>query len=171
MSIQDSDDDYQDLVQSEETDNTTENVPNGPRVNANGVKVRGGDKCWKEIKIFSTADEFKNSEICNILFKDFSRRKTRDFKYAEVEEYTCKHSRRTGFLPRPWTVRVIFLSDNSKVVVESVDGVNNHKHEEDPDFVEEASTNYRWTNDMEEVIKNGIMNHKKPNVIKRDLKD
>ena len=66
---------------------------------------------------------------------------------------------------------MIFLSDNSKVVVESVDGVTNHKHEEDPDFVEEASTNYRWTNDMEEVIKNGIMNHKKPNVIKRDLKD
>ena len=60
-----------------------------------------------------------------------------------MEEYTCKHSRRTGFLPCPWTVRVIFLSDNSKVVVESVDGVNNHKHEEDPDFVEEASTNYR----------------------------
>ena len=71
MSIQDSDDDYQDLVQNEETDNTTENVPNGHRVNANGVKVRGGDKCWKEIKIFSTADDFKNSEICNILFKDF----------------------------------------------------------------------------------------------------
>ena len=36
-----------------------------------------------------TADMFKNSEICNVLLKDFSRRKTRDFKYAEVEEYTC----------------------------------------------------------------------------------
>ena len=36
-----------------------------------------------------TADEFKNSEICNVRFKDFSRRKTIDFKYAEVEEYTC----------------------------------------------------------------------------------
>ena len=77
----------------------------------------------------------------------------------------------TGFLPCPWTVRVIFLSDNSKVVVESVDGVDNHKHEEDPDFVEEASTNKRWTNDMEEVIKNVIIHHTKPNAIKRDLKD
>ena len=68
---------------------------------------------------------------------------------------------------------MIFLSDKSKMVVERVDGVDNHnhKHKEDPDFVEEASTNYKWTNDMEEVFKNRIMNHKKPNVIKRDLKE
>ena len=45
--------------------------------------------------------------------------------------------------------------------VERVDGVDNHKHKEDHDFVEEASTNYKWTNDMEEVFKNRIINHKK----------
>ena len=42
---------------------TPKNAPNGPRVNANGVKVRGGDKCWKEIKIFSTADEFNKKTL------------------------------------------------------------------------------------------------------------
>ena len=110
MSTHDSDDVYQDLVQSDDIDDTAENVPKGPRVNENGVKVRGSDKCWKEIKLFASADEFKNSEICNVLFKDFSRRKTSDFKYAEVEEYTCKHSRRTGFLPCPWTLRMILYS-------------------------------------------------------------
>ena len=50
MSIHNSNDDYQDLLKSEEIDVTTENIPNGPRVNENGAKVRGGDKCWKEIK-------------------------------------------------------------------------------------------------------------------------
>ena len=53
MSTHDSDDNYQDLVQSEDIDDTAENVPKGPSVNENGVKVRGSDKCWKEIKLFS----------------------------------------------------------------------------------------------------------------------
>ena len=49
MSIHESDDDYQDHVQSEEIANTTENVSNCPRANENGVKVRGGDNCSKEM--------------------------------------------------------------------------------------------------------------------------
>ena len=57
------------------------------------------------------------------------------------------------------------------MVVERVDGVDNHnhKHKEDPDFVEEASTNYKWTNDMEEVFKNRIMNHKKAECYQKRL--
>ena len=88
-----------------------------------------------------------------------------------MEEYSCKHSRRAGFLPCPWAIRVLFLCDSSKVVIESVDGVDCHKHDEDPDYVEESATNFKWTDEMEEIVKNGILNHKKPNWIKRDLKD
>ena len=70
MSDHDSDDDYQDLVPPEENDDATENVNTGPKVNAKGIKVRGVEKTWKELKVFSTAELFRNSEIHSVLVKD-----------------------------------------------------------------------------------------------------
>ena len=174
MSEPDSDSDYQDVVDTtnDEQQVDTDSVSVGPRTNSNGIIVRRQDKSWRELRRFPNAFEFRKSDIFNLLEKDFTKRKTRDFKYADVEEYACKFSRRTGFLPCPWNLRVLFLSHNSEVVVESIEGIDNHTHEEDPNFIEEASNNFRWSDDMEKVIEENLKTHNtKPNWIKRALKE
>ena len=53
--------------------------------------------------------------------------------------------------------------------METIEGVDNHEHQEDPDFVEEASNNFRWSEEMTDIVEENI--HYKPNVILRKLKN
>ena len=103
-SINDSDSDFSDI--GEDIDNEEVNLDSGPRLNKNGIKVRGADKSWVESHRFGTANDFKESEIAQRLDKEFSMRKTREYDYADVLEYECKFSRRVGFLPCPWKMKV-----------------------------------------------------------------
>ena len=135
MSELDSDSDYQDVVDTTDDDDKIDTDSVGPRTNSNGIRVRGRDKSLREWRRFPNAFDFKKSDIFTLLEKEFSQRKTRDFKYADVEEYACKFSRITGFLPCPWNMRVVFLSHTSEVVVERIEGIEDHSHEEDPNFV------------------------------------
>ena len=81
----DSDSDYVDLA--DELVNDGENIVSSAttRINANGLKVRGGDRSWIEIRRFSNATGFKESELCKQLEKEVSKRKTREYEYADVK--------------------------------------------------------------------------------------
>ena len=56
-----------------------------------------------------------------------------------------------------------------EVTVEAVEDVE-HIHQEDPDFVKNSSKYFRWSTDMTKIVMEGVVNHAKPNVIKRNLK-
>ena len=142
----------------------------GPRLNKNGIKIRGPDKSWDEIYRFKTASEYKSSDICKRLKDEFSNRKTREYDYGDVHEYECKFTRRKGYLPCPWKMKVTFFSDNSEVTVEAVEGATDHVHEEDTDFVENSSKNFRWTDEMTKYVTEGIQNNHRPNFILRKMK-
>ena len=55
--------------------------------------------------------------------------------------------------------------------MESLEDVTDHSHEEDPEYVNNPSNNYRWTPEMNKIVIEGVTNHAKPNVIKRNLKN
>ena len=104
--MDDSDSDYSDIGENVEGEEDV--LCEAPRVNKNGITVRGPDKSWVETHRFGNADDFKNSEIAKKLDKEFCKRKTREYDYADVQEYECKFSRRVGFLPCPWKMKVYF---------------------------------------------------------------
>ena len=90
--------------------------------------IRGPDKSWEEIEQFEEVGTFKDSEIFTTIKREFTKRKSCEYEYADVIEYSCKFARRTGFLPCPWTLRVLYPSHNREVRVESVGGVESHEH-------------------------------------------
>ena len=54
--------------------------------------------------------------------------------------------------------------------VESLEDVSGHSHEEDLEIVGKKSINFRWPEEATKIIMEGVQNHAKPNVIKRNLK-
>ena len=82
-----------DIGENEETNEAT------GRVNTNGVKVRGPDLSWIEVKRFPNVSEFSKSEYPEKFKSEFSLRKKREYDWADVYEYDCKFKRRIGFLP------------------------------------------------------------------------
>ena len=64
---------------------------------------------------------------------------------------------------------MLYPSHNREVRVESVGGVESHEHREDPDHIEEESSNFRWSEEMTRIVEDNI--HLKPNIILRKLKD
>ena len=166
--MNDSDSDYEDLGENVPNEDTGRTGIGNQKRNVNGKTIRGPDKCWIELQKFENSEAFKCSDLFKKIETDFTKRKTREYVYADVLEYSCKFTRRTGFLPCPWTLRVVYPSHNTEVVVETIEGVDNHDHQEDPDFVEEASHNFRWSDEMTDLVEENI--HYKPNVILRKLK-
>ena len=65
--MDESDSDFSDLG---ELDSDVDEVP-APRLNKNGVKIRGPDKSWEEVQRFKTASEYKHSDICKRLKEEF----------------------------------------------------------------------------------------------------
>ena len=56
----DSDSDFSDI--GEDVENDEINLDRAPRLNKNGIKVRGADKSWVEIHRFDIAKDFKESQ-------------------------------------------------------------------------------------------------------------
>ena len=164
-----SDSDYEDLGEIVLNEDNGRNETGKQKKKANGKVIRGPDKCWIELLKFDDIEAFKGSDLFKNIEEEFTKRKTREYGYADVLEYSCKFTRRTGFLPCPWILRVVFPSHNTEVIVETIEGVDNHDHKEDPDFVEEASSNFRWSEEMSSIVEENI--HYMPNVILRKLKN
>ena len=104
--MSDSDSDYCDLGEEVEVGVGEDATTDAPRVNKNGVKVRGPDKCWVETHRLANAPDFKASDIAKQLETEFSNRKSRENEYADVFEFECKYKRRVGFLPCPMKIKV-----------------------------------------------------------------
>ena len=83
--------------------------------------------------------------------------------------YECKYTRKVGFKPCPLKMRISFLSHNSQVIVERLEEVGEHVHEEDEESCGQPSSNYRWTEEMTKIISEHI--YEKPNRILRRLKE
>ena len=78
-----------------------------------------------------------------ICLEEFSNRKTSEYYYGDVHEFEFKFTRRKGYLPCPWKMKVTFFKDNSEVTVVGVEGATDYVNEEYTDFVEFFSKNYR----------------------------
>ena len=139
------------------------------RVNKNGVKVRGKDIAWVEIHRFVNAKDYKESDIARKVEKEFTARKQKEYSYADVKMYHCRFSRKVGYLPCPWQIKLSFLSHCSAVTVETVDGIDEHKHEEDPQYEADPGAVFKWTEEMTKIVEDCVRNNQKPNVVKRNL--
>ena len=165
-----SDSDYSDAeeIELEESENF---VARDIRVNGQGQTVRGKDVDWVEVKRVATAKEYVDSDIGKKIVEEFTSRKSREFDYADVKIYHCRYSRRVGFKPCPWMFKVSFLTRCSDVIVETNDGLMDHLHDEDPEYELNPGAVFKWTEEMNKIIEEGVVNHAKPNVIKRNLNE
>lgn len=104
----DSDSEFSDAGEDVCNDNIAHNDDKQSRLNKNGVRVRGPDLSWIELQKFPNSNEYKNSDIAKKLEEEFSCRRKREFDYADVLDFECKHKRKVGFLPCPWKFKVCF---------------------------------------------------------------
>ena len=65
--------------------------------------------------------------------------------------------------------KVSFLTRCSDVIVETNDGLMDHLLDEDPEYELNPGAVFKWTEEMNKIIEEGVVNHAKPNVIKRNL--
>ena len=99
--MSDSDSDFSDAGEGQD------NVKKKTKVNAKGQKIRGEAQSWMEIFRFPNSQDFKDSDIGKKLETEFSRRKFREFEFADVAEYECKSSRRVGIIPCTFKIKVM----------------------------------------------------------------
>ena len=99
--MEDSDSDFSDAREGQDL------IKRKTKLNAKGQKVRGEAQAWMEIFRFPNSQEFKDSDIAEKIEKEFSRRKFREFEFADVAEYECKFRRRVGIIPCPYKLKVI----------------------------------------------------------------
>ena len=162
------DDDFEDVGAPRSEEEAC--VERGSAINPAGKVVRGKDIVWCDVEQFENVDAFKNSEVFKDLKENFSLRRSREPEYADTEHYTCKYSRKVGFLCCPLQYKVSYLSTCDTVIVQSPQGCATHKHEEDPDFVWEGK-NFRWTTQQTNIVFLGVKNEAKPRVILRNLRE
>ena len=160
----DNDSDYSDAEDEVELENI---VARDKQVNKDGISFRGKDVNWVEVYRFATHE----SEIGKKIADEFTVRKDREFEYADVKIHHCKFSRRVGFKPCPWNFKVSFLAHSSDVVVETNDGLEHHIHEVDEEYNQNPGAVFKWTDEMNKIIKNSEMNHNKPNKTLRLLNE
>lgn len=139
-----------------------------PQINPDSNRLRGSNIDWTELQAFENIQTFEASDVFNELETQFSKSRSRENRYGDVSFYRCKYSRKVGFIPCPYKLRVIFPADQSGVVVQGIEGVNNHEHREDPDLVDDGH-NYRWSDVMTRVVLEGLQANKRPDRIMKDL--
>merc|ERR1712237_145529 len=99
MSESDSDSDYQDVGAEAIANGNIEERRVGGRINDDGIRVRGKDVNWFEVEKFENVEDFNESVIKKDLQDNFTLRRAREPDYADTEHYTCKFSRKVGFVP------------------------------------------------------------------------
>ena len=164
--MDDSDSDFSDAGE----DNFNDVTEKPSKVNKQGVKVRGPDKSWVQVHRFASAEVFNQSDIAKKLKKEFSCRKKREFDYADVHDYECKFKRKVVIVPCPMKYKVAFLSHCPEVTVDVLEDALEHRHDEDQDFVENPSKNYRWTDEATKIVSELVKNHVFPAQIEKTLK-
>ena len=103
--MEDSDSDFSDAGE----DHIDNSKKKKTKVNEKGLKVRGDAQSWVEIFKFPNSKKFHDSEIAKKLEVEFSRRKYREFEFADVAEYECKFRRRVGIIPCPYKIKVLLF--------------------------------------------------------------
>ena len=143
----------------------------GAHINAKGQKVRGKDFNWRDYEKYKNVEEFNVSEIMKHLQDNFTLRRARENEQADVEHFTCKYSRKVGFLPCPVQYKVSYMSHCDEVLVEIVEGHTDHIHDVDPEYDVKSGKTYRWTSAETAIVYRGVRNEAKPKVIMRNLRD
>ena len=161
-SMDDSDSDFEDIggTTNESNDDTIESEEtnlnhDGPQTNAKGKKVRGKDIEWLELVSFDTVEEYNNSDELKMIKDDYTKNRTREWDYGTVEVYTCRYSRRAGYNPCKWQLKVTFKSNSQEVTIEkNVEG-EDHVHEVDEEY-DHGGTGFRWTLSQTEIVIEGM---------------
>ena len=168
----DSDDDFEDtfVPQPTENNNPRINITHG-QVNSDGKTVRGKDIVWIDYEQFDTAEDYLSSDLRKKLVDEFTLRRKYEWDYADTEMYTCKFSRRAGYIPCPWRIKVSFLSNSDAVLVETCEETSDHIHEVDPDYTPDNSNLFRWPAAATAIVMTGCRNEARPKVILRNLRD
>ena len=75
--------------------------------------------------------------------------------------FTCKYSRKVGYLPCPLQYKITCMASSEEVQVEINCGWSDHIHKTDPDQHTEG-LNFRWTEEMTTVVLQGVKNRLRP---------
>ena len=166
----DSDDDYTDVGDQERipTEDDTNNT-NNSRKKTNGR--RGKDISWSIYESYSNTAAFSLSDFKKELKKEFTLRKAWEIESADNEHYTCKYSRKKGYIPCPLQYKVSFSSSCDEVVVYSPDGVIEHQHIMDENYESQTNGIFRWSAAQTTMIFNAVKLESKPKVILRNLRE
>ena len=121
----DSDSDYRDVGEDAIAGEVFERTA-GAQTNGNGQKVRGKDVNWCDYEKYTNVEEFKVSETKKDLEDNFTMRRARETEQADTEHYTCKYSRKVGFLPWPLQYKVNYMAHCEEVLVETDAGHTDH---------------------------------------------
>ena len=155
---------------------TVENSANSvrskqPRLNSEGIKVRGKDIEWIEVERFSNVEDYKKSKKKEELVNGFSRRKNKSYEYGDVENFVCRFARKVGYQGCPMKYKVTFMSTATEVSIESNNPAETHDHSKHAEEDIDTLKVFRWTKEQTDIITVGVKNCAKPNVILRNLRE
>ena len=77
------------------------------------IRLRGKDMFWTKKMNFNNPREYQASNIIQELNEGYTRKRMSEFEYRTVNNYVCKFSQKTGFLPCRKEIRIIFPSDSN----------------------------------------------------------
>jgi hypothetical protein len=80
-----------------------------------------------------------------------------------VEEHRCKYGKKSGYLPCPFALRVMYPSSDQSVKIETDDKAE-HLHEPDPLYGQQegvtGNISYKWTPKMTDIVTNTLVSNK-----------
>ena len=110
-------DDYCDIAEEVIEDDIVD-THQEPVNNNNGH--RGADIEWLEMARFETSEMYKDSEY----FKDtedfFTMRRARETFHADTEHFTCKYSRKKGFVKFAKEYKIFYFTTSEEVAVKGI---------------------------------------------------
>jgi len=165
--MSDSDSDYIDIHENDK-DSESSDSEKDTALPEKSSKGRGKDIQWIEIARYASKSSYEDSGYFHDIKKYFTMRKGRESEFSDTEHFTCKFSRKRGFLVCPLQYKIHFLSTSEEVVV--MTNTKSHVLKENSEYVKEGP-NFHWTSQQTDIVMTGVKNEASAKVIKRNLQD
>ena len=167
LEMSDSDSDYVDIGEADETlgDGATDEVETAIASSGTG---RGKDIEWLEVARYMDKTAYETYAFYLNIKKNFTMRRSRETDFSDNEHFTCKFSRKRGFLVCPLQYKVHFLTTSSEILVRS--NGRCHLHQEDTTYTTEGP-NLHWTQEQTNIVMEALKHDGSAKTVTRELRD
>lgn len=164
--MSDIDEDYVDVGENVLSDDINDNLETAAE-RTNGKK-RGKDIEWLEVERFNDKSCYENSAFFLDIKTNFTMRRSRESEFSDSEHFTCKFSRKRGYLVCPLQYKVHFLTTCAEIRVMS--NGRTHVHQEDTNYTT-MGPNLTWTKRQTDVVMDALKYNGSAKSVTRALKD